>query len=138
MNVTVCNRQRLRKVNARRLKQIAQSVGAPLTGLSIVLVDDVGIAPLNKQFHHTDGPTDVLSFDYGEGQGELIVSVEHAVTQARQYRSTPSRELALYVIHGLLHLTGYDDLAPRARARMRAAECKALAAVEVRGLIQSV
>jgi probable rRNA maturation factor len=137
MTITVCNRQRLRRVDTRRLKLIAgitlQHVdAAPEQQLNIVLVNDTAIAKLNRQFHDTEGPTDILSFDYGAGIGELIISIEHAVTQAGRFRSTPSRELALYVIHGILHLHGYDDLSPRPRARMRAAERKFLALVTKR------
>jgi probable rRNA maturation factor len=134
MTVTVCNRQRLRRVDTRRLRATAgialKTVGADdEQQLNIVLVRDALIAKLNRQFHHREGPTDILTFDYGSGIGELIISVEHAISQAARFRSTPSRELALYVIHGVLHLHGYDDLAPRPRVRMRAAEQKLLAIV---------
>jgi rRNA maturation RNase YbeY len=98
--------------------------------LSIVLVDDEAIAELNSQYHHVEGPTDILSFDYGDGNGELIISVEHAKSQAKRFRSTPSRELALYVVHGILHLDGHDDSTPRQRTRMRSAERRLLASVE--------
>ncbi len=90
--------------------------------LGIVLVDDAAIAKLNAQYHDTPGATDILSFDYGGAEGELIISVEHAVSQARRYRTTPARELILYVVHGILHLHGYNDLTPPQRRRMRAAE----------------
>jgi probable rRNA maturation factor len=73
----------------------------------------------------------VLSFDYGEGQGELIISVECAVRQVRRYRTTPRRELALYVIHGILHLHGYDDQTPNDRRRMRTAERRLMARLMV-------
>jgi probable rRNA maturation factor len=132
MRVTICNRQRSWKVNTRLLKQIAARAlalaGATNDRLNIVLVDDAAIARLNQQFHHRKGSTDILTFDYGAGEvtGELIISVEHAIAQARRFHSTPSRELGLYVIHGILHLHGYDDLSPRPRARMRAAERRIL------------
>jgi len=130
LDVTVTNRQRLLKIDARLLKKIARHVLAELgvTGgsLGIVLVNDQVMAKLNAQYHQVEGPTDILTFDYGGGAGELIISVEHAKSQARQFRSTPSRELALYVIHGLLHLRGHDDAAPRQRRNMRAAEKRLL------------
>lgn len=125
-NVDVRSRQR-RKVNTRRLRQLAESLNTTGLTLSIVLVSDRQMAALNLQYHHVAGPTDILTFDYGEGQGELIISVDHAVSQARRYRSTPARELDLYVIHGLLHLRGYDDRTPAQRRRMRAAERRLLA-----------
>jgi probable rRNA maturation factor len=125
-SVTVSNRQRRRKIDTRALAKIARCtldlVHDPDSQLGIVLVDDATIAKLNEQYHATSGPTDVLSFDYGEGQGELIISVECAVRQARHFHTTPARELVLYVVHGILHLHGYDDRTPNAKRRMRAAE----------------
>jgi len=125
-SVTVNNRQRRWKVNTHWLAGIARRALELLddasSQLSIVLVNDATMAKLNEEYHATVGPTDILTFDYGEGQGELIISVECAVRQARRFRATPRRELALYVVHGILHLHGYDDVAPRDRRRMRAAE----------------
>ena len=137
------NRQRRWPVQRSLLRAIAHRILARLDSrletVGIILVNDAQIAGYNEQFHHTDGPTDVLSFDYGDGAAELIISVERAAEQARQFHSTPSRELALYVVHGLLHLHGYDDLTPGPRRRMRAAErrlLKRLARVcPLRGLV---
>ena len=128
MNVTIRNRQRLLKVDVPLLKKISREAlclaGATEDNLTVVLVDDKQIAELNERFHKMSGPTDILTFDYGPGTvtGELIVSVEHAVSQAKRFRTTPSRELVLYIIHGILHLHGHNDRTPRQRARMRVAE----------------
>jgi probable rRNA maturation factor len=126
VRVAVSNHQRRRKVDTHALARIA---GCALdlvhdhdSQLGIVLVNDAAIARLNAQYHATSGPTDVLSFDYGEGQGELIISVECAIRQARCFRTTPTRELILYVVHGILHLHGYDDQTRNDQRRMRAAE----------------
>ena len=125
MTVDVRNRQR-RRVNTRQLRQLAERIHTGQS-VSIVLVSDRVMTGLNLRYHHVAGPTDILTFDYGEGQGELIVSVDHAVSQARRYHTTPARELALYVVHGLLHLNGYDDRTPAQRRRMRAAERRLMA-----------
>jgi probable rRNA maturation factor len=146
MNVSVCNRQRLLKVDTGLLKKIAQHtltlVGAANDSLSIVLVGDKAIATLNRQYHHTDGPTDVLSFNYGDETGELIISVEHARSQSKRFRSTPARELILYVIHGVLHLHGYNDFTPHQRLRMRRAERRLLTQIrrrfDLRPLLQPI
>jgi probable rRNA maturation factor len=135
MTVTVANRQRAHKVNTVRLTKLAGMLGASFQNLSIVLVSDTAMARLNLQYHATPGPTDVLTFDYGEGHGELIICVDQAVAHARQFRTTPSRELALYLVHGILHLLGYDDRWPTARRRMRAAERRWMAGLDVRGLL---
>jgi probable rRNA maturation factor len=141
--VAVTNRQRRRKIHTHRLAEIAERalelVDDRRFHLGIVLVDDAAIAKLNAQYHDTPGPTDILSFDYGEDQGELIISVEHAVAQAKRYRTTAARELILYVVHGILHLHGYNDLTPAQRRRMRAAERRLVSDLrkqfELKGLI---
>jgi probable rRNA maturation factor len=129
--VAVSNRQRRLKIDTKLLAQIARRtwelVGDTDGELSIVLVDDAMIANLNAQYHATPAPTDILSFDYGEGQGELIISVEHAVAQAKRFHTTPARELVLYVAHGILHLHGHDDLALRDRRRMHATQRRLMA-----------
>jgi probable rRNA maturation factor len=142
-SVTVSNHQRRRNVDTRALARIAryalELVHDHDSQLGIVLVNDAAIAKLNAQYHAMSGPTDVLSFDYGEGQGELIISVECAIRQARHFRTTPARELILYVVHGILHLHGYDDEKPNDQRRMRAAERKLMSRLsklfEFKGLI---
>lgn len=128
MIVEVRNRQRAHRVNTARLQKLAGAFDSKFSALSVVLVSDRQMAGLNLRYHNTPGPTDILTFDYGGGTGELIISVDHAVSQARRYRTTPVRELALYVVHGLLHLAGYDDRTPVQRRRMRAAERRLLRA----------
>jgi len=135
VNLDVRNRQRAHPVDLARLRQLAGIVASDFKSLSIVLVNDAAMARFNLQYHHTAGTTDVLSFDYGAGHGELIISVERAIAQARQYRTTSSRELALYVVHGILHLQGYDDLTPVKRRRIRAAERRLLDKLDFRGLL---
>ena len=131
----VRNRQRAHPVNVARLRQLAGTAAADFKSLSIALVSDTEMARLNLRYHAVADTTDVLSFDYGAGNGELIISVARAVAQARHYRTTPSRELALYVIHGILHLQGYDDITPGKRRRMRAAERRLLDRLNYRGLV---
>jgi probable rRNA maturation factor len=124
--VEVSNRQRRLTINTHLLAEAAalalQSVRAANGQLSIVLVDDAAMAKLNAKYHGVRGPTDVLSFDYGAGQGELILSVPRAISHARRFRTTPARELILYLVHGILHLHGFDDRTVAKRRRMRAAE----------------
>jgi len=135
MILDVRNRQRTHPVNLARLRHLVGLVTADFQSLSIVLVSDVEMTRLNLRYHAVAGTTDVLSFDYGAGHGELIISVARAVAQARAYRTTPSRELALYIIHGILHLQGFDDLQPVPRRRMRAAERRLLGKLDFRWLL---
>jgi probable rRNA maturation factor len=97
-----------------------------LRELSVALIDDAAIAAISQQFLNHVGPTDVISFDLGDGLGEIVVSAERACIVAKKLRRTPSAELALYLVHGLLHLAGLDDQTPAQRRAMRAAERRCL------------
>jgi probable rRNA maturation factor len=104
--------------------------------VGIALVTDTEMRLLNRTYRRLDRTTDVLSFDLraamspGEPRsGEIVISTDRVVAQARRYRVTPSRELARLLVHGILHLCGHDHQEPKERARMRAAERAALAAV---------
>jgi probable rRNA maturation factor len=93
--------------------------------LSVAIVDDARIAELHGRWFDDPTPTDVISFDLGDEPGpagELYVSLECALRVARERGGDPARELLLYVVHGALHLCGFDDIEPRDRARMRRAE----------------
>ncbi len=105
--------------------------------LSIALVDDATIRVLNSRHLGHDWATDVISFPLSEPgepvlSGELIVSTETAARIARSAGIDPWNEVALYVVHGLLHLCGYDDKDPSAAEAMRLREGEILA---LRGLI---
>ena len=73
--------------------------------ISVLIVSDRRIAWLNRQFLNEPGPTDVITFQHGE----IFISAETARRQARQFRTTPKRELRLYLVHALLHLHGFSD-----------------------------
>ena len=100
--------------------------------ISVAIVDDPTIRDLNRQYLEHDYETDVISFvldwneDTGALLGQLIVSTDTAATLAEDVGSTMQEELLLYVIHGMLHLVGYDDKQPTAAIEMRAAEKKYL------------
>ncbi|HIQ22308.1 MAG TPA: rRNA maturation RNase YbeY [Planctomycetes bacterium] len=94
--------------------------------LSVVVVDDRTIRQLNRRHLACDEATDVLSFpleqDDGYLEAEVVVSAERAAAVAARYGWTAPEELLLYVIHGTLHLVGWDDQDARARRRMRRQE----------------
>ena len=101
--------------------------------LSVLLTGDERIAALHGEWLDDPSPTDVLSFDLGEAgggpAGELVVSVDCARRVATERDMPAGRELALYLVHGALHLCGFDDREPADRARMRSAERSVLAAL---------
>ncbi len=102
--------------------------GRPGIELAVVFVDDPTLARMHGAWLDDSAPTDVISFDLGEEgggpAGELYVSVDRARAVAAELSHEPARELLLYVVHGTLHLCGFDDHEPSDRARMRAAEAR--------------
>jgi len=128
--IELANRQTQHRVPVKRLTAAARTV---LTGegiqrgtLSIAVVDDKTIRRLNRQYLQHDYATDVLSFLLDAGpqrvEGEVIVSADTAARKAPRYAWPAAHELLLYVIHGTLHLVGYDDTSPAAAQAMRARE----------------
>jgi probable rRNA maturation factor len=101
--------------------------------VDVVLVDDAHLQGLHQRFLGDERPTDVMAFDLGEDGGgpaaEIYVSVDCAVRVAARRGVAVARELALYLVHGTLHLCGHDDHDPSQRARMRAAEVRVLDAL---------
>lgn len=142
MRVAVANRQRAVRVSAAALRRAAlhalRAEGAPRdVELSIAVVDDAAIRALNRRYRGEDRATDVLAFPQaapgrsgsglrapGGGQGEVlgdvVLSAERAAAQAAALGHSIARELALLVIHGVLHLLGYEDTTPTGARRMRA------------------
>ena len=85
--------------------------------VQVSLVDDEEISRVHAQFMDNPDPTDVITFPYGD-DGEILISVETAERQAREYKSSFDREITLYLVHGLLHLAGYDDSSEVERGEM--------------------
>jgi probable rRNA maturation factor len=95
--------------------------GAPTT---VVLCSDYMIRKLNRQYRNKDEATDVLAFPFGDLDllGEVYISLQRAKVQARRYGVTYDEELRRLLIHGLLHLMGYDHIKKRDREVMEAQE----------------
>lgn len=110
------------------IQMIADDHDISRSEISVAIVDDPTMRKLNQQYLQHDYETDVLSFvldwdeDTGSLLGQLIVSTDTAANLAADVGSTMQEELLLYVIHGMLHLVGYDDKQPAAALEMRAAE----------------
>lgn len=105
--------------------------------VSVLLTDDEGISVLNVEYRGVDGPTDVLSFSQHEGAdefsgeenllGDLVISVETAKRQAKEQGRALADEVDMLVVHGLLHLLGYDHAEPKEMDRMFARQAELLA-----------
>lgn len=110
----------------------------PIGQITIALVGDDDMAALHARYLNDPTTTDVLTFDLRDDtttpelEGEIAVCVDMARRQARVYRVTVAAEVLRYVIHGVLHLLGYDDHAPADRRRMRREEDRVLALLRSR------
>jgi probable rRNA maturation factor len=160
MPVQLTNRQRRFHVNgpqlAARARACLEHLGLAAGELSVLLVNNRAIRSYNRDWRGVDAATDVISFPMLEGTptqmrraleaapegdralGDVVISVEQAYRQADEAGVAPDAELALLMVHGILHLVGYDHEAGAAAARaMRAAEREALTwiGVEAPGLI---
>ena len=81
---------------------------------------------INQKYLKHDYVTDVLTFDLGEGSGEIIICPSVACANAKAYQTSAEKEIILYVIHGILHLSGFDDHSPQDIIQMRKMEKKLL------------
>jgi probable rRNA maturation factor len=129
--IAVASPQELVPIDRGAMRAVARAVlegeAQPDADISLAFVDNQTIHQLNKRYLDHDEPTDVLSFPLsGPGarklQGELVIGAELALHQAQARGHDVQAELSLYVIHGLLHLCGYDDLTNTAAAEMREKE----------------
>ena len=92
--------------------------------VSLAVVDDETMRVVNRDYHETDAPTDVLAFPLGDPptpdafHAEIVVSLDTAAREATARGVSPVSELLLYVVHGTLHMLGYDDHDPEDARRM--------------------
>ena len=89
------------------------------------------MAKKNWQFKKHRGPTDILTFDYQNGMAEILISLDTTQRHAKLYRHTWQEELTLYLAHGILHLSGFDDRKKKDRERMRVEERKLLSKIHL-------
>jgi probable rRNA maturation factor len=108
-------------------RTVLEGEGVRAAKVTLAFVDNPHIHRLNKQFLAHDEPTDVLTFPYTEPkakklEGEVVIGYEVAAEYAADRGHPVEQELLLYVVHGCLHLCGYDDTTDRAAAEMRRKE----------------
>lgn len=126
---TPYDRARLERLAAATLPSclaIAKKHQAPLASLEAVDISILGtsaMARVHRDFLGIPGATDVITFPYGE----ILVCAPVAATRAPEFAHTTTTELALYIIHGFLHLSGHDDTTPAAAKKMAATQSRILA-----------
>lgn len=121
----------LRGLNVRLLQRITQQAAERMFRhhsyeIGVYFLSARKMTAMNQKFLRHEGPTDVITFDYGGKSihGEIFICPDMAVRQAKEFQSTPPMELVRYVIHGLLHLSGYDDRQRDSREQMKKVEDK--------------
>jgi len=135
MEVLINNRQKRIRLDTRKIRSIAREIlkfeGQPdHAELSIVFCDDDFIQKLNDEYLGRNRPTDVLSFPMDEEEfdsevrllGDVVISVDTAQQQAQKMRHSLELEVVFLLIHGILHLIGYDHVRKSDQARMKARE----------------
>ena len=116
--IAIANEQRRVPIPEADVRRVARRL-AKGRGLSIAFVTDAAIRRINRRFLGHDWATDVLSFPLDTDLlGELVISAPYARAEAKRRGIPEKEELLRYVIHGILHLQGYDDHAPADRKKM--------------------
>lgn len=120
-------------LDAHESEIVRRQSAIPDGELSLVFLTDSALAQLHADFLNDPSTTDVITFD-GDPTvgtaGEICVSADTAANYARQHRRDFSAELTLYLVHGWLHLRGFDDLVPAKKRAMRRAEERAMRLLE--------
>lgn len=129
IRVVVANAHPTRRVTQARVRRAVRMVlegeGISDAAISVVAVDSPRCRRLNRKFLAHDRVTDVISFPLESGprlEGEVYVNLDTARRQAREYGVSPANEVTRLVVHGILHLAGYNDRRPEESARMRRAQ----------------
>ena len=115
----------------RWVRAVAKQDGFKITDLNYIFCSDRYLLDINKQFLGHDYYTDIITFDNKQEEGNIVcgdifISLDTVYINGDIYREGFQRELMRVMVHGLLHLTVYDDVDEKSRAKMRAAENRAL------------
>ena len=111
------------------IRNVANSYGKKVGEIGYLFCDDEKILEVNREYLQHDYYTDIITFDYDEGNtinGDLVISLDTVRTNAEQFGKAYEEELLRVIIHGILHLCGINDKGPGEREIMEAAENKAL------------
>ena len=107
------------------LREVVVNEGFKLGQITIIVSDDKKLLELNKQFLSRDYLTDILTFDYSEGNtlsGDLFISLERIIENAQAYSVSNENEILRIIVHGILHLAGYKDNSASEKSTMRKME----------------
>lgn len=145
MKVSVSNRQRALAIDSKQVKKIVIEVvrfeKKTYDEVAIHLVNRETICALHADYFNDPSPTDCISFPLANIMergysmlGDVFVCPEEGLKFAHEHLLDPYDEVTLYIVHGLLHLMGYDDLEKKERAKMRSAERRHMKHLKLMGL----
>jgi len=140
--IDIINRSAQDDIDSSILRQSVSAAlrqfSTPRATISVAIVSDQEMARLHEKYRQTPGPTDVLAFDLADSEsgdsmvdGEIIMSAETAARSAKDKGHSTEAELALYAVHGTLHLLGMDDSSPRQAGDMHKMEDEILITVGI-------
>ncbi len=112
------------------IRRVAASYGKKVGEVGYLFCDDEKILEVNREYLQHDYYTDIITFDYDEGDiinGDIVISLDTVRSNAEQLGKSYDEELHRVIIHGILHLCGQNDKGPGEREQMEAAENRALA-----------
>lgn len=134
-NITISSHQNALRVPRKKIAELVNYIAAReninIDQLDFTIVADEEMAQINWDFLQHEGTTDVITFDLSDEFsaglcGQIVISSEVAIAQGPAFGHTPTKELLLYVAHGMLHLLGYDDLKPEPKKIMHARQAQLL------------
>lgn len=149
----VRNRQREQALDVKFVRELTRALleaelGLASYELGISFVSATRMAEMNQSFLQHEGSTDVITFNYRDGYeaktessglaGEIYISVSDARRQAREFRTRWEEEIVRYIVHGILHLRGFDDLAPAKRTVMKREENRLVRQIKRRFKLRAV
>ena len=139
MEVAIDNRQSRHKISLKKIKQTVQvildALDCPDGEISILIVDDPQIEELNRKYLNRQGPTNVIAFAMREGEfpdltpnllGDVVISTDTAAREAQNSAMSMERRFNELLVHGLLHLMGYDHETSEKEARIMEEKSKEL------------
>jgi len=141
--LVVRNSQRARLLNTKFLRNVLQALLIDELSqddfeIGVSIIGEEAMTRMNEGYLRHKGSTDVISFDYTDGSrpkglsGEILVCLDEALAQAPRFRVSWQNELVRYVVHGILHLSGYDDKTAAARKNMKREENRLIRRLAVR------
>ena len=141
MKVHIKNRQGRLPITREAIKKIAarvfkdEGLNSAHIELSLNFVGGKEIRRLNKRYFHKDSLTDVISFPIQPPPGilgDVVICVDTARLNALEFKTSFKYEICLYIVHGILHLLGYDDISAADRKRMRKEEIAILKCLDIK------